>query len=74
MGLALINIFISDTDDGIECILSSFADDTKLSNVVDTVGGKVATKRDLARLEKWAQVNLMRSKKAFVRPSLEYCI
>ena len=42
MGLVLFNIFISDTDDGIECTLSKFADDTKLSVI----------QRDLDRLEK----------------------
>ncbi|XP_014802626.1 PREDICTED: uncharacterized protein LOC106890991 [Calidris pugnax] len=64
LGPMLYNIFVSNMDSGIECILNKFVDNPKLCGVVNTLEERDAIKRDLNRLEKWACANLMLYNKA----------
>ena len=56
----VFNIFIIVIDSGMECTLSKFVNETKLCGVVNMTEGQDAIQRDLDRLERWSQENLMR--------------
>ena len=62
--LVLFNISVGSMNSGIECTLSKFADDSKLSGAVNTLEGRDTIQRYLNRLERWAYANLMKFNKA----------
>lgn len=60
LGPVLSIIFFNNLDNGMECILSKFVDNSKLGEVVSTPESRAAIQKDLDRLEKWSDSNLMK--------------
>lgn len=56
----LFDIFTNGLVDGGKCTQSKVANDTKLEGVADMPEGPAAIQKDLSRLEKWADRNLVK--------------
>ena len=56
----LFNIFINCIDTDIECNLSKFADNIKMSGVDVTIEETVVIQRNLDRLVKWTHKDIMK--------------
>ena len=63
----MFNMFINNLDEGIESVLSKFADVTKLGGFADAQEDCTAVQQGLDRLDSWTGRNLMRFNKSKCR-------
>ena len=64
LGPVLFNSFINDIDSGVECTLSKYGHDNKLSGAADTPEGWDVFQRGLDKVKRWACEKLMKFNKA----------
>ena len=62
-GISTLNVFISSTVNRIKCTLSKFADNTKLSSVVNVIEGRDAIQSNPNKPQRSAHVNEIRFNK-----------
>lgn len=65
LGPVLFNTFINDLDGSVECSLSKFVECTNLREMADSTKGSTDIQRDLDRLERWADKNLVKFNKKY---------
>ncbi|KAJ7421199.1 hypothetical protein WISP_43804 [Willisornis vidua] len=61
-GPVLLDIFVNGLDEEIECTLTDFAENPKLSRSVNLLESRKSLKRNLHRLDQWAEASLKRFK------------